>query len=371
MAAGIGALQSAASDNVKALQEMSRIKKLSLFISLFLLFDGASLSLLWAQKERASSGSLHIQSVGPIAITVSNLRESLLFYTKVLAFKKLWISEVYGKPWEELYGIFGLRVRTARLRLGREIIHLNEFLTPEGRPIPVPSRSNDLWFQHIAIVVSNMEKAYRHLRKHGVAHVSTSPQRIPDWNKSAAGIKAFYFRDPDRHVLEIIYFPPGKGEPRWQRKKAELFLGIDHTAIAVFSTQRSLAFYRDMLGMKKLGGSLNYGIEQARLNNVKDARVQITTLKGKAGPAIEFLHYLRPGPGRLYPRDTQASDIWHWHSVLYVENVLPFWELLRKQKSWLVSARPVTLNKTLRGYKRAFLARDPDGHALLFVEERE
>ena len=71
---------------------------------------------------------------------------------------------------------------------------MTEYLTPRGRPIPVDSRSNDQWFQHIAIVVSDMDKAYQQLRAHKVQHTSTGPQRIPDWNKAAAGIKAFYFR---------------------------------------------------------------------------------------------------------------------------------------------------------------------------------
>src|SRR5438552_15572028 len=98
-----------------------------------------------------------------------------------------------------------------------------------------------------------MDKAYDRLRQHKVKHVSTAPQTLPAWNKGAAGIKAFYFRDPEDHVLEIIWFPPGKGDPKWQRNQADrllsyrqstisyqpstLFLGIDHTAIVVSDTE--------------------------------------------------------------------------------------------------------------------------------------
>ena len=35
------------------------------------------------------------------------------------------------------------------------------------------------------------------------------PQTLPDWNKNAAGIQAFYFRDPDGHFLEVLAFPAG------------------------------------------------------------------------------------------------------------------------------------------------------------------
>ena len=41
-------------------------------------------------------------------------------------------------------------------------------------------------------------------------------QLLPAWNPNASGIRAVYFRDPDGHPLELIQFPPGKGDPRWQ-----------------------------------------------------------------------------------------------------------------------------------------------------------
>jgi len=41
-------------------------------------------------------------------------------------------------------------VRAVRLRLGEEQIELLQFLAPGGRPIPLDSRSNDRWFQHVA-----------------------------------------------------------------------------------------------------------------------------------------------------------------------------------------------------------------------------
>src|SRR5215510_1516586 len=116
-------------------------------------------------------------------------------------------------------------MRIVRMRLGDELIEISEYLAPRGRPIPADSRSHDQWFQHIAIVVSDMDKAYQQLRANKVQHTSTGPQRIPDWNKAAAGIKAFYFKDPDGHNLELIYFPPGKGDPRWQQTNGRLFFG--------------------------------------------------------------------------------------------------------------------------------------------------
>src|SRR5439155_1036010 len=120
-------------------------------------------------------------------------------------------------------------------------------------------------------------------------------------------IRAFYFRDPDGHALEILQFPPDKGDPRWHRPSDRVFLGIDHTAIVVGDTAASLGFYRDVLGMRVVGGSENHGPEQERLNNVFGARLRITTLRATAGPAVELLEYLTPRDGRPYPVDEQLK----------------------------------------------------------------
>src|ERR671919_677760 len=191
-----------------------------------------------------------VKSVEAAGFTVSDMDRAVEFFAKVLSFERISDVEVAGRGDWRREGGFGGRMRVVRLKLGGEFIDLTEYLAPQGRPIPVDSRSNDRWFQHIAIVVSDMDKAYQHLRVHKVKHASTGPQTIPPSNKAAAGIRAFYFKDPDGHNLEIIYFPPGKGDVRWQKAQDRLFLGIDHTAIVVSDTQRSLKFYRDFLGLK-------------------------------------------------------------------------------------------------------------------------
>jgi catechol 2,3-dioxygenase-like lactoylglutathione lyase family enzyme len=196
--------------------------------------------------------------VDAIGVTVADLDRSVQWFQEVLAFEKEAEREVWGESWEHLTGVFGARLRTARLRLGQERLELTQFLAPEGRPLPMDSKSNDRSFQHIALVVSDMARAYAHLRAHKVRHASTGPQRLPDWNPNAGGIEAFYFKDPDGHALEVIAFPPGKGEARWQQKE-RLFLGIDHTAIVVADTEWSLRFYRDALGMTVAGGAENWG----------------------------------------------------------------------------------------------------------------
>jgi catechol 2,3-dioxygenase-like lactoylglutathione lyase family enzyme len=310
-----------------------------------------------------------VEQVGAIGMTVSDMDASIDFYSRVLSFEKLSDVEVTGEDFERLQGVFGLRMRVVRMRLGDEFIELTEYLAPKGRPVPVDSRSNDRWFQHIAIITSDMDKAYGLLRQNKVEHASTGPQRLPDWNKNAGGIKAFYFRDPDKHWLEILQFPEGKGDAKWQRKD-RLFLGIDHTAIVVSNTEASLKFYRDVLGLRIAGTSENYGTEQEHLNNVFGARLRITSLRaGSGGPGIEFLEYLAPRDGRPAPSDGQANDLFHWQTTLVVNAADTFAQHLLAENFRFVSPGVVTISDGRLGFSKGLLARDPDGHVMALIEK--
>src|SRR5262245_21612516 len=322
----------------------------------FLLFHSTALAQL-------------VKSVDAVGMTVSDTDRSLEFFAKVLSFEKLSDIEVASSDFDGLQGVFGARIRIVRMRLGDEVIELTEYLAPRGRPIPADSRSNDQWFQHIAIVVSDMDKAYEQLRAHKVQHTSTGPQRIPDWNTAAAGIKAFYFKDPDGHNLELIYFPLGKGDSKWQQTNGRLFLGIDHTAIAVSDTERSLQFYRDMLGMKLAGESENYGTEQEHLNHVFGSRVRISGLRAQSGPGVEFLEYLTPRDGCPTPPDTRANDLWHWQTVMRVGRAEAGAEKLKLGRARFVSPGVATLPDQALGINKAFLVRDPDGHGVQLIEK--
>jgi catechol 2,3-dioxygenase-like lactoylglutathione lyase family enzyme len=235
-----------------------------------------------------------VTAVESIGMTVSNLDRSVDFYTKVLSFEKVNEHEDQGEAAEHLMGVFGLHTRTARLKLGDEFLELTEYFTPKGRAIPDDSRSNDRWFQHVAIIVSDMDRAYRWLRENQVTYSSPSPQRLPEWNKNAAGIQAFYFKDP----------------------------------------------------------------EQERLNNVFGAHLRITALRAASGPGIEFLEYLAPSDGRPYP-SSKPNDLLHWHTRFSGTSADDAAQALRKFGSAFLSNGVV---------RKSFLARDPDGHAVEFVE---
>ena len=234
-----------------------------------------------------------ITGVEAIGVTVSDLDRSVEFYTQVLHFQKEWETELSGAEVEHLKGVFGVRVRVARLRLGSEEIELSEYLAPQGRPLPQDSRSNDLWFQHMAIVVRDIDEAYS-----GCATSCATCFERPETLRrgmQAGGIQAFYFRDPDGHVLEIIHFPQarailaGNGRIRAvSRNRSHCHRGSN--------TERVLRLSRPTRHAR-CGHGENYGDEQEHLNNVFGARLRITSLRLRR-PGIELLEYLAPRTGR-------------------------------------------------------------------------
>lgn len=321
-------------------------------------------------QDRDAVSRADAQAVAMVGLTVSDMERSVDFYTTVLDFERVSDAEVAGEPYERLEGVFGVRMRVVRLRLGDEILQLTEYLAPRGRPAPADSRSNDRWFQHVAIIVRDMDSAYARLRRFRVQHASTGPQQLPPTIPAAAGIRAFYFRDPDGHPLEVLQFPPDKGDPKWHRPTNRLFLGIDHTAIVVGDTRASLAFYRDVLGFRVAGESMNFGTEQEHLNNVPGARLHITGLRAPLGPGVEFLEYLQPRDGRPFPSDERANDLVHWETTVAVPDVEAAASAVRRGNFRLVTPAPVALPDTALGFGRGIVVRDPDGHVLQLVEQR-
>lgn len=326
-------------------------------------FLAAAITLL-----AALDASARIVALDTVAIPVSDLDRSVAFYTSVLEFKTVSSIEVAGADVEQAFGVFGARARITRLKLGDESLELVQFLAPEGRAYPEDARSNDRTFQHVAIIVSDMAKAYARLREHNVRHASSGPQRLPDWNPNAGGIEAFYFKDPDGHPLEILHFPEGKGAAKWHRTD-HLFLGIDHTAIVIGSTAASAAFYGTALGMTKAGESENYGTEQEHLNNVFGARLRITAMRTPTGPGVEFLEYLAPAGGRTAPADRKANDLGAVTTVFVSDDAAGDAAALRKAGYDWVSPGAIDIHDPALAYTKAATVQDPDGHFIRLVQK--
>jgi catechol 2,3-dioxygenase-like lactoylglutathione lyase family enzyme len=206
-----------------------------------------------------------------------------------------------------------------------------------------------------------------------VRQISAHPITIPPTNPGAAGIRAIKFHDPEQHDLELIYFPPGKGDPLWQRPTNKLFLGISHTAMTVGSLEKEVTFYRDLLGLQVGGVTLNSGATQEVLDNLFNDTCLITEIMPVSAPEhIELLDYKTPLGGRPMPVDTAANDLWHWQTTLVTKDIAAVASRLFNAGVKFVTPDvlviPVEAQAQL-GFKKAVMIRDPSGHAIRLVEE--
>ena len=135
-------------------------------------------------------------------------------------------------------------------------------------------------------------------------------------------------------------------------------LGIDHSAISITDTKRSVMFY-EQLGLTCIGSSLNRGPEQDELDGIAEAFVEVTALALpiSSTPHIELLCYRDTGAREWALPNT--NDMAATRLVLAVDNNEILQALCAQCSNALLSG-PVRFES---GAFRAML-RDPDGHSL-------
>ncbi|MDX7949725.1 VOC family protein [Lichenihabitans sp. Uapishka_5] len=293
-----------------------------------------------------TTGSSHIETV---TRTVPDLAVAHQFYAAA------WGCVSEGEPVALSSGELDLLDATeARgwrqtLRLGRQSITLLNFL-PQGRPYPTGSRSSDLWFQHCAVVVSDMASAYTRVMQAGAQPISEhGPQRLP---ANTGGVAAFKFRDPTGHPLELLFFPTGIGDPSWHTAAPPVFQGVDHTAIAVSDADTSAAFYADVLAFTVTACTRNAGIEQSKLDAVPNDAVDVVALQpGASPPHLELLGY-RTGSRRAAPAASGIDAV--------ASRTILVGDMARIRAR--LSARGHAMRQGVWDGSSALSFQDPDGH---------
>jgi catechol 2,3-dioxygenase-like lactoylglutathione lyase family enzyme len=293
-----------------------------------------------------------------ISRMVSNLDQATAFYRDALDFSVTERAMFSGDAWGALTGVAGVRGTSVTMRLGEQALELVA-IEPRGDPYPPHSNLADLWFQHIAIVVSDIDAAYSRLCEYSFNPISEGgPRRLPP---GSGLVVAYKFRDPDGHPLELIQFPSGTGDAAWQQKGIVL-LGIDHSAIDVADIGQSIDFYTRILGFSVSSRAINSGPAQKRLDALQEDVVDVIALQPAiAGPPhVELLGYRRP-TGHPIPPDAKANDVFADRLVLQVDDLARLVDALRAERAAFVSPGVVALPHG----QHAALVRDPSGHLLL------
>ena len=214
-----------------------------------------------------------VSRIARIELVTADVAQACYFYVQALGF-------------ERVAGDGGAAV----LRLGAEEIALVQG-PGVAAAYPEPAAANDPWFQHFAIAVSDASAAFERLLAHGATPISRGgPVALP---ASSGSVTAYKFRDPEGHPLELSQFP----DDRWTRRgeAGALFLGVDHTAVAVADLEASIGFY-EALGLEVTFRGLNTGSTQDALDGLDGVSVDIVVLEvpERAGPHLELLHYRTP-----------------------------------------------------------------------------
>ena len=253
-------------------------------------------------------------------LTTQNTGRLQDFFTRAFDCRELSKERRSGPAFERSMRVSG-GADCLQLTLGAAIVELIEFDEP-GRPYLPHLSPFDNEFQHLAILVDDMDRAFEKLRgtKGWTAISSSGPQRLPD---RSGGVTAFKFRDPDGHPLELLSFPAGKIPPHWQERAAgRVFLGIDHSAISVSDTTRSITFYQT-LGLNVAARTLNQGIEQELLDGISDPVVEVVALAPPhPTPHVELLSYRNASSSRTV--SIQSNDMSATRLIFHREPAAPF-----------------------------------------------
>jgi catechol 2,3-dioxygenase-like lactoylglutathione lyase family enzyme len=142
-------------------------------------------------------------------------------------------------------------------------------------------------------------------------------------------------------------------------------LAVDHTGITVTNLERSLGFWRDVLGFELSHRPHQTGSLASEITGVPGAEISIAVLKGY-GHKIELLEYLAPSDRkRLVPR---ACDVGSLHVALLVDDLDAVLATIAKS-GWKAAGEPQKLSVGPNAGKRVVYVRDFDGTTIEFMEQ--
>jgi catechol 2,3-dioxygenase-like lactoylglutathione lyase family enzyme len=135
-------------------------------------------------------------------------------------------------------------------------------------------------------------------------------------------------------------------------------LAADHTGITVSNLERSLAFWRDLLGFELSHRAQQKGELAEQITGVPGAEISLAVLKTPTGHKIELLEYLAPADRQhLRPR---PCDVGSAHVALTVDNMDAVLDAIAPF-GWKTAGEPQTLQSGPNAGKRVVYVRDPDG----------
>ena len=142
-------------------------------------------------------------------------------------------------------------------------------------------------------------------------------------------------------------------------------VSADHTGITVSNLERSLAFWRDVLGFELSHRAHQSGEMAEQITGVKGAELKLAVVKAPGGHKIELLEYLAPPKTKHV--DLRPCDIGSVHVALTVDNLDAVLNTIAAS-GWRAAGHPQTLTVGPNAGKRVVYVRDPDGATIEFMQ---
>lgn len=143
-------------------------------------------------------------------------------------------------------------------------------------------------------------------------------------------------------------------------------LAADHTGITVSNLERSLAFWRDVLGFEPSHTAHQSGEMAREITGVVGAEIKLAVVKVPGGHKIELLEYLAPSDRKRHV-DLQPSDVGSVHVALIVDDLEAILRAINAS-GWKAAGKPQTLQSGPNAGKRVVYVRDPDGTTIEFMQ---
>ena len=141
-------------------------------------------------------------------------------------------------------------------------------------------------------------------------------------------------------------------------------IAADHTGITVSDLERSLAFWRNVLGFELSHRAHQTGELAAEITGVPGAEILIAVVK-VLGHKIELLEYRAPSDRKhLQPRPCDVGSV---HVALTVDDLDAVLEKIATS-GWKTAGKPQTLKSGPNAGKRVIYVRDPDGTTIEFMQ---
>jgi Lactoylglutathione lyase and related lyases len=140
---------------------------------------------------------------------------------------------------------------------------------------------------------------------------------------------------------------------------------VDHTGITVSNLEKSLAFWRDVLGFEFSHTAHQVGELAREITGVADAEIKLAVLRSPGSHKIELLEYLAPADRKRV--ELRPCDIGHVHVALLVDDLDDVLERIAAS-GWKAAGKPQTLRSGPNAGKRVIYVRDPDGTTIEFMQ---